>query len=106
MYLGDIVETAPSTALYSNPLHPYTEALLSAVPKTNPDLEKSRILLEGDVPSPANPPSGCKFHPRCRYAQPICSQEHPDLVEMKPDHYVACHLARQLNLAGISEMAT
>ncbi len=106
MYLGDIVETAPCTALYSNPLHPYTEALLSAVPKTNPDQEKSRILLEGDVPSPANPPSGCKFHPRCRYAQAVCSQEHPEPVEMKPDHYVACHLARQLNLAGISRTTT
>ena len=103
MYLGDIVETATSLALYANPMHPYTEALLSAVPKTNPDLETSRILLEGDVPSPATPPSGCKFHPRCRYAQDICSQEHPKLTELKPDHYVACHFAQTLNLSGISQ---
>ncbi len=102
MYLGHIVETAPSVALYSNPLHPYTEALLSAVPKTNPDQKLDRILLEGDVPSPANPPSGCKFHPRCRYATEVCSQEHQKLIEVKPDHHAACHRARELDLAGIT----
>jgi peptide/nickel transport system ATP-binding protein len=101
MYLGDIVETGPSKALYHKPLHPYSEALLSAVPKTDPKRKTDRILLEGDVPSPANPPSGCKFHPRCRYAQPICSQTHPELKEAAPDHYVACHRAEELKLSGI-----
>ncbi len=100
MYLGVIAETAPSEALYANPLHPYTEALLSAVPRTDPSHVPNRILLEGDVPSPANPPSGCKFHPRCRYAEDICSQEEPHLKELEPDHFVACHLADKLTLTG------
>jgi peptide/nickel transport system ATP-binding protein len=100
MYLGVIAETAPSEELYANPLHPYTEALLSAVPRTDPSHVPNRILLEGDVPSPANPPSGCKFHPRCRYAKDICSQEDPVLEELEPDHFVACHLAKDLSLTG------
>ena len=103
MYLGDIVETAPSEELYANPRHPYTEALLSAVPLTDPDHVSNRILLTGDVPSPANPPSGCKFHPRCRYAKAICAQETPALVEHSPDHYAACHFVRELVLTGIPE---
>ncbi len=103
MYLGNIVETAPAQELYANPLHPYTEALLSAVPRTDPDHVSNRILLTGDVPSPANPPSGCKFHPRCRYAKSVCSEEEPPLVEHRPDHYAACHFVKELSLVGITE---
>lgn len=101
MYLGRIVETAPAEALYSAPLHPYTEALLSAVPRTDPDRISQRILLSGEVPSPAKPPDGCKFHPRCRYAQSVCSQEEPLLHEVCPDHFAACHFAGELGLRGI-----
>jgi peptide/nickel transport system ATP-binding protein len=105
MYLGKIVETAPSDELYANPLHPYTEALLSAVPRTDPSHVPNRILLEGDVPSPANPPSGCKFHPRCRYAEATCSEDEPELREIGAgsDHYAACHLVDKLNLSGITD---
>jgi oligopeptide/dipeptide ABC transporter ATP-binding protein len=102
MYLGKIVELAGADALYARPLHPYTEALLSAVPRTDPDRISTRIILAGDVPSPANPPSGCKFHPRCRYAQPRCSEEEPALRENTADHYVACHLADELELVGLA----
>lgn len=101
MYLGNIVEIALAEHLYANPLHPYTEALLSAVPRTDPEHKSERILLAGDVPSPANPPSGCKFHPRCRYAKPICSEEEPQLIEHNPDHYTACHRVKELELTGI-----
>ncbi len=101
MYLGALVELAPASELYANPLHPYTEALLSAVPANDPDLKRERILLEGDVPSPANPPPGCKFHPRCRYAETICKVEIPEWRELSADHWVACHFADQLSLAGI-----
>jgi oligopeptide/dipeptide ABC transporter ATP-binding protein len=102
MYLGNIVELAASNELYENPRHPYTEALLSAVPTTDPDHKSERIVLEGDVPSPAEPPSGCKFHPRCRYTKDICSQEPPEWREIAPDHWVACHLTEDLQLAGIA----
>jgi peptide/nickel transport system ATP-binding protein len=102
MYLGNIVESAASNELYENPRHPYTEALLSSVPTTDPDHKSKRIVLEGDVPSPANPPSGCKFHPRCRFAKDVCSQEIPEWREISPDHWVACHLTDELTLAGIS----
>jgi len=101
MYLGSIAELAPAAELYENPLHPYTEALLSAVPRTDPDYVSKRIILPGDVPSPANPPPGCKFHPRCRYAEGICSDEAPAWRELRPDHWVACHRADELKLAGI-----
>jgi oligopeptide/dipeptide ABC transporter ATP-binding protein len=100
MYLGRVVELADSKDLYRNPLHPYTEALLSAVPSTNPDISRERIILTGDVPNPANPPPGCHFHPRCRYAEAQCMQEVPQLTGLAPGHSVACHLAGQLSLVG------
>jgi oligopeptide/dipeptide ABC transporter ATP-binding protein len=102
MYLGNIVELAAAEALFETPLHPYTEALLSAVPRTDPDYVSQRIILPGDVPSPADPPPGCKFHPRCRYAEDICASEVPAWRELRPDHWVACHRADELKLAGIS----
>jgi oligopeptide/dipeptide ABC transporter ATP-binding protein len=101
MYLGAIVELASAEELYDNPLHPYTEALLSAVPRTDPDHVSQRIVLEGDVPSPAKPPSGCKFHPRCRYSQDVCETEAPEWRELSDDHWVACHRADELSLVGI-----
>jgi oligopeptide/dipeptide ABC transporter ATP-binding protein len=100
MYLGRIVELAPSKELYAHPLHPYTEALLAAVPSTNPDINRERIILTGDVPNPANPPSGCHFHPRCRFAQDICKTQAPEWQEMENGHGVACHFASELHLVG------
>lgn len=101
MYLGTIVETAPVDSLYATPRHPYTEALLSAIPRVDPDEAKQRIILPGDVPNPANPPSGCRFHPRCRYAQEICKREIPALRRITPDHQAACHFAEELRLTGV-----
>jgi len=94
MYLGKIVELADRDELYGNPLHPYTQALLSAVPVPNPRREKThqRMILKGDVPSPVNPPSGCRFHPRCPLAEAICEQQVPEWREVAPGHWVACHL--------------
>ncbi len=103
MYVGKMVELAETTELLKNPLHPYTEALISAVPPADPDIKTERIILEGDVPSPANPPSGCVFHPRCRYAQAICEKEVPGIKEPTPYHYSHCHFAGELNLKGIVE---
>ncbi len=103
MYVGKLVEVAASEELLRHPKHPYTEALVSAVPPADPDTKPNRIILEGDVPSPANPPSGCVFHPRCRYAEAICSREEPQLEEVAPDHFASCHFAKELNLAGIGE---
>jgi len=91
MYLGRIVELASDQALYENPVHPYTQALLSAVPVPDPDIRKQRIILEGDVPSPIHPPAGCAFHPRCPQKRDHCSRERPELVNLGNDHYVACH---------------
>ncbi len=100
MYLGTIAELAPVEQLYGDPKHPYTEALLSAIPRRRPDEQKARIVLPGDVPNPANPPSGCTFHPRCRYAQDLCRVERPPLREITPGHFAACHFAETLELAG------
>ena len=102
MYLGSIVELAAAEKLYAAPRHPYTEALLSAVPSADPDHKVQRILLPGDVPSPSNPPPGCKFHPRCQYAKDICKTDIPPWRETSPDHWVSCHLADELKLAGIA----
>lgn len=97
MYLGKIVELTTKEKLFEQPLHPYTEGLLSAVPIPDPKLrdQKNRIILEGDLPSPANPPSGCRFHTRCAYAQERCKLEEPMLAEAKADHFVACHFPLQ-----------
>ncbi|HLN64713.1 MAG TPA: dipeptide ABC transporter ATP-binding protein [Symbiobacteriaceae bacterium] len=95
MYLGKMMEVSPSAELYANPLHPYTEALMSAIPIPDPTVKRERIVLEGDVPSPVNPPKGCRFHTRCRYAAQvgeICRTEEPPLIEVGPDHWVACHM--------------
>ncbi|MBI5931550.1 MAG: dipeptide ABC transporter ATP-binding protein [Chloroflexi bacterium] len=101
MYLGKIVELCESKELYHNPRHPYTEALLASVPSTDPDVKRERIFLSGDVPNPANPPTGCAFHPRCRYAKDICKQEIPPWHETSDGHGVACHLADELSLVGV-----
>jgi oligopeptide/dipeptide ABC transporter ATP-binding protein len=105
MYVGKIVELSTTTELLNHPLHPYTEALLSAIPPADPDIQSNRIELQGEVPSPANPPSGCIFHPRCRYAKEICSQQEPTLEETEPGHFVSCHFAKELQLKGIGAQA-
>jgi len=99
MYLGKIVEVAPSQALYKNPLHPYTQALLSAVPVPDPSVPRAnRIILKGDVPSPINPPPGCSFHPRCLYAKETCRRNEPPLNEINPGHLAACFFAGQVGV--------
>ena len=107
MYVGKMVELADTEELFSSPKHPYTEALLSAVPKPDPKYKKKRIILKGDIADPANPPSGCYFHPRCKYAQDICKEKEPPLVnitgEEEHPHYVACHFAGKLELIGIKD---
>jgi oligopeptide transport system ATP-binding protein len=102
MYLGKIVELAPRDALYSAPRHPYTEALLSAVPDPNPVIEArvQRIILQGDVPSPANPPKGCNFSTRCPKVMEICRQIDPEYRELAPGHFAACHLYSDAGSTG------
>ncbi len=100
MYLGCMVEYAPTDTLFSRPLHPYTEALLSAVPVPDPTVQIERIPLKGEIPNPANPPSGCYFHERCSYCCEKCCHEVPPYVEVEPGHFVACHRAGELKLRG------
>ena len=101
MYVGKLVEMAETEELYYSPQHPYTEALMAAVPIPDPRIRERPIRLPGEVANPADPPTGCYFHPRCRYAKDICSQEEPQLRELTPDHWVSCHFAQDLALRGV-----
>ncbi len=101
MYLGKAMEAGESTAVFANPLHPYTKALLSAILDIDMHRARERILLEGDIPSPIDPPPGCAFHPRCRYAESICREQIPPLRDFGGQHYAACHLAEKLTLQAI-----
>ncbi len=104
MYVGYLVEMADTEDLYYNPQHPYTEALLAAIPKPDPRNRDRPVRLPGDVPSPANPPTGCYFHPRCPYAQDVCVTERPPLREVVPNHWAACHFSEELNLKGVPRL--
>ena len=103
MYLGNIVEITQASALYANPMHPYTQALLSAIPIPDPEVEekKQRIRLEGELPSPVDPPEGCRFINRCRFASERCRKERPELLEMEPGHLVACHCCEEMKKGQI-----
>ena len=107
MYLGKIVELADTDELFSEPRHPYTEALLAAVPTPDPRFRKEGVAPAGDVPDPANPPAGCSFHPRCPYAEQVCSEQEPPLVSLarrgQPPHFAACHFSESLRLAGTAQ---
>jgi len=105
MYVGKMVELAPRRELYISPKHPYTEALMSAIPRPDPRPREKRVLLAGEVANPANPPSGCYFHPRCAYVKDICKTEEPAFEEISPKHFVKCHRAKELNLIGAVELA-
>ena len=102
MYLGRMVEFGKTEDLFAKPLHPYTEALLSAVPVADPTVQIERIPLKGEIPNPANPPSGCYFHTRCRYCTQKCKEKAPEYVELEPNHFVACHRAEELKLKGFT----
>jgi len=102
MYVGRIVEMAPTEQLFASPKHPYTEALLSAVPIPDPRQRAERIVLQGEVADPAHAPSGCHFHPRCKYAQDVCRDKIPQQEEIAPNHFVRCHRARELTLKGVA----
>ena len=102
MYLGRMVEFGKTEDLFAKPLHPYTEALLSAVPVADPTVQIERIPLKGEIPNPANPPSGCYFHTRCRYCTQKCMEQAPEYVELEPNHFVACHRAEELKLKGFT----
>jgi peptide/nickel transport system ATP-binding protein len=106
MYVGRIVEIAPTTSLFVAPRHPYTEALLSAVPVPDPRQRAKRIVLEGDVADPSDPPPGCPFHPRCRYAVDRCRQQVPELAEVAPGQWARCLRAGELNLKGVTAVAS
>ena len=101
MYCGRVVESGPTRRLFRRPLHPYTEALLSAVPQPDPDRRSDRIILPGEVANPANPPAGCHFHPRCSHAQDICRSEDPPYVDREGDHGAACHFSGEIELQGV-----
>ncbi len=101
MYLGQFVELAPTKDLFLSPKHPYTEALMSAIPEVNPDIEMAPVHLEGEIPSPINPPSGCRFHTRCPYTQDICKTKIPEWKEINPGHFAACHFVDTLHLKGV-----
>ncbi len=105
MYVGKLVESADTTELFTNPRHPYTEALLSSVPKPDPRIRTEAVPLTGEVADPAHPPSGCYFHPRCRYCVDRCRSEEPVLREISPDHFVSCHRAEELKLIGVMGLA-
>jgi peptide/nickel transport system ATP-binding protein len=104
MYVGYLVEIASTEELFYNPKMPYTEALLAAIPKPDPRNRARPMRLPGDVPSPANPPSGCYFHPRCQYAQAVCKVERPPLRQVSPGHFAACHFADELKLRGVPRL--
>ncbi len=104
MYLGRLVEMAPSKELFFNPLHPYTEALMSAIPAPDPDAAMKPVVLEGEIPSPIDPPPGCHFHPRCRFAQDICKTTRPEWKEWQPGHFSACHFSDTIELQGAKEL--
>jgi peptide/nickel transport system ATP-binding protein len=102
MYVGQIVELAETRKLFARPLHPYTSALLSAIPEPNPRAKKQRTILQGEVANPAAPPSGCYFHPRCQYAIDVCKTTAPAWEEVEPGRFARCHRARELTLAGVA----
>ena len=101
MYVGKIVEIGDNEELFSQPKHPYTQALLASVPVANPDIKSMGTRLAGEVAAPANPPSGCYFHPRCPFAEEICRNTEPELKEIKPGQFASCHFSEKLNLSGV-----
>lgn len=103
MYVGRVVEVAPTQKLYQQPKHPYTEALLSSIPKPDPTRRRKRFAIAGEIPNPAHPPSGCHFHPRCPYVQQVCKHESPPLREVTPGQFVACHFSEELTLKGVND---
>jgi len=106
MYLGQFLELAPTKPLFYTPRHPYTEALMSAIPEVNPELEMTPVRLKGEIPSPVNPPAGCRFHTRCLYVQDMCKTEIPQWREVEDGHFVACHFADTLTLKGVTSLDT
>ena len=103
MYLGQLVELAPTQTLFYYPKHPYTEALMSAIPEVDPRKPMQPLLLEGEIPNPANPPAGCRFHTRCQYVQERCKQEEPQWREYEPEHFAKCHFVEELTLKGVAQ---
>jgi peptide/nickel transport system ATP-binding protein len=103
MYVGRLVEMAPTRKLYQKPNHPYTEALLASIPRPDPTRRKKRVTVKGEIPNPANPPTGCHFHPRCPYAQPVCATDVPPLRAIAPGQFAACHFSEELTLKGVND---